>query len=47
MPTGMGVADPNLAKGGRKLKKAKHCAIPKTLNKYEKDKSFYSRIENK
>ena len=28
MPTGMGVADPKLDKGGRKLKKTKHCSIP-------------------
>ena len=28
MPTSMGVADPKLAKGGKKLKKAKHCTIP-------------------
>ena len=36
MPTGMGVTNPKLAKGGRNLKKAKHCTIPKTLNKMEK-----------
>ena len=28
MLTGMGVADPKLAKGGRKFRKAKHCTIP-------------------
>ena len=33
MPIGMGVTNPKLAKGGRKLKKEKHCTIPKTLNK--------------
>ena len=36
MPTGMGVINPKLAKVGRKIKKAKNCTIPKTLNKNEK-----------
>ena len=36
MPTGMGVTNPKLAKGGKKLKE-KHCTIPKTLNKIEKN----------
>ena len=36
MPTGVGVTNPKLAKGGRKLKKAKHCIIPETLNKMER-----------
>ena len=31
MPTGMGVTDPKFVKGGRKLKKTRHCTIPKTL----------------
>ena len=52
MSTGMGVTNPKLAKGGIKLKKVKHCTIPKTLNKNnkkekEKEKSFWSIIENK
>ena len=38
MPIGMGVANLKLTKGGRELKKAKHCTIPKTLKK--KKKSF-------
>ena len=46
MPTGMGVTNRKLVKGDRKLKETKHCIIPKTLNKYEKEKSFWSRIEN-
>ena len=46
MPTGMGVTIRKLVKGGRKLKETKHCIIPKTLNKYEKEKSLWSRIEN-
>ena len=29
MSTGMGVTDPKLVKGGRKLKKAEHFTIPK------------------
>ena len=40
MPTGMKVINPKLAKGDRKLKKAKHCTIPKTLNKNEKKRAF-------
>ena len=31
MPIGMGATDPNFVKGGRKLKKEKHCTILKTL----------------
>ena len=46
MPTGMGVTNPKLSKGGGKLKEARHCTIPKILNKLEKEKSFWSRIEN-
>ena len=40
MPTGMRVTNPKLAKSGRKLKEAKHCTIPKTLNKNEKKRAF-------
>ena len=40
MPTGMGVTNPKLSKGGRKLKKAKHCTIPITLNINEKSKEL-------
>ena len=32
----MGVTNPKLSKGGRKLKKEKYCTIPKTLNKMER-----------
>ena len=39
MPTGMGVTNPKLSKGGRKLKKTKHCTIPKTLNINEKKRA--------
>ena len=39
MPTGMGVANLKFVKGGRKLKKAKHCTILETLIKDEKMKS--------
>ena len=46
MSIGIGVTNPKLAKGGRKLKKTKHCTIPKILNKEETLKSFWSRIEN-
>ena len=35
-------------KGGRKLKKAKHCTIPKTLCKNGKEKSFwYGELNSK
>ena len=40
MSTGMRVTNPKLSKGGRKLKKEKHCTIPKTLHKNGKEKSF-------
>ena len=46
MPTNMRVTNLNFAKGGRNLKEVKHCTIPKTLNEYEKEKSFWSIIEN-
>ena len=36
MSTGMGVTDLKFIKGGRKLKKIKHCTIPKTLMEDEK-----------
>ena len=36
MPIGMGVTDPKFIKGGRKLKRAKHCTIPKILIEDEK-----------
>ena len=42
MQNGMGITNPKLAKGGRKLKKTKHCTIPKTLNKMKK-KAFKIR----
>ena len=38
----MGVTNPKLVKDGRKLKKAKHCTIPKTLNKMKR-KDAYGR----
>ena len=31
MPIGMGVTDPKFIKGGRKLKKTKHCTITSNL----------------
>ena len=43
MPTGMGVTNPKLVKGGRKLKEAKHCTIPKTLNKMKR-KEFLKEL---
>ena len=46
MPTGMGVTDSKFVKGGRKLKKTKHCTIPKTLMKNEKWKSFKNKDES-
>ena len=36
MPTDMGVTDLKFVKGGKKLKKTKHCTIPKTLMEEEK-----------
>ena len=42
MPTGMGVADPKLAKGGRELKKTKHCTI---LNLEQNDKNRASELK--
>ena len=46
MPTGMGVTNPKFVKGGRKLKKAKHCTIPLTLIEDEKRKNFKDKEEN-
>ena len=40
MPTGMGVIDPKFSKGGRKLKKTKHCTIPPNLEKMKSEKTF-------
>ena len=45
MPTGMGVSDPKFAKGGRKLKKTKHCTIPPNLEKMKSEKA--SRIRKR
>ena len=45
MPTGMRVIDPKFAKGGRKLKKIKHCTIPPNLEKMKKKKD--SRIRRR
>ena len=36
MPIGMGGTDLKFVKGGRKLKRVKHCTIPKTLIEDEK-----------
>ena len=47
MPTGMGVTKSRFAKGGRKLKKAKHCTIPKTLNKMKRYDAFGKGTELK
>ena len=47
MPTSMGVANPKLSKGGRKLKKAKHCTISKTLNINEKKRASGMRTEGR
>ena len=43
MPTSMGVTNPKLANGVRKLKKAKHCTIPKTLKRNENQRAFGMR----
>ena len=39
MSTSMGVIDPKFAKGGRKLKKTKHCTIPPNLEKMKSEKA--------
>ena len=39
MPTSMGVVDPKFAKGGRKLKKTKHCTIPPNLEEMKSEKA--------
>ena len=43
MPTSMGVIDPKFAKGGRKLKKTKHCTIPQKLEKMKSEKAYRIR----
>ena len=43
MPICMGVIDPKFAKGGRKLKKTKHCTIPLNLEKMKSEKDFEIR----
>ena len=45
MPTGMGVIDPKFVKGGRNLKKIKHCTIPPNLDKMKSEKA--SRIRRR
>ena len=45
MPTGMRVIDPKFVKGGRKLKKTKHCTIPPNLEKMKSEKA--SRIRRR
>ena len=45
MPIGMGVTNPKLSKGGRKLKKTKHYTISKTLNINEKKRAFGMRTK--
>ena len=42
MTTSMGVIDPKFVKGGRKLKKTKHCIIPSNL---VRDESFSNKGE--
>ena len=39
MPTGIGVTNPKFVKGGRNLKKTKHCTILKTLIKMKSEKA--------
>ena len=43
MPIGMGVIDPKFTKGGRKLKKTKHCTIPPNLEKMKSGKASVIR----
>ena len=45
MPTGIRVIDPKFAKGGRKLKKAKHCTISPNIEKMKSEKT--SRIRKR
>ena len=45
MPTGMGVINPKSVKGGRKLKKIKHCTIPSNFVRDERYKSFSNKGE--
>ena len=42
MATSIGVIDPKFVKGGRKLKKIKHCTIPSNL---VADESFSNKGE--
>ena len=42
MLTSMGVINPKFVKGGRKLKKTKHCTIPSNL---VRDESFSNKGE--
>ena len=43
MSTGIGATGPKLAKGGRKLKKAKHCTI---LNLQQNDRKIDSALKD-
>ena len=43
----MGVTNPNLSKGGRKIKKTNHCTIPKTLKINENKRASRMRTELK
>ena len=45
MPTDMRVIDSKFLKGGRKLKKTKHCTIPPNLEKMKSEKD--SRIRRR
>ena len=45
MPTGMGVVDPKLVKGGRKLKKAEHCTIPKPWTNMKKKRAYGAEVK--
>ena len=47
MPTGMGVIDPKLVKGGRKLKKTKHCTILSNLVRDKSKKKNASQIRER
>ena len=47
MPTSIGVTNLKLFKGGRKVKKTKHCTIPKTFNINEKKRASRIRTEFK
>ena len=45
MPTGMGVVDPKLVKGGRKLKKAKYYTIPKPRTNMKKKRAYGAELK--